>query len=86
MADDVINIILSKLDKIESKIDEHAKKLSEINAQLASNSELQKQQEKINNKVEEHDNKLKEATGAKGTVAWLITTAMALWAVIKPHL
>ena len=81
MSDDVIKIILSKLDKIDAKQDTQAAQLSEINVKLASIEEKQHQQERINLEVENLKELKDQGLGIKSVLAWLIAIGMSLVAL-----
>lgn len=83
MSDDVIKIILSKLDKIDAKQDTQAAQLSEINVKLASIEEKQHQQERINLEVENLKELKDQGLGIKSVLAWLIAIGMSLVALFK---
>jgi hypothetical protein len=83
VSDDVIKIILSKLDKIDAKQDTQAAQLSEINVKLASIEEKQHQQERINLEVENLKELKDQGLGIKSVLAWLIAIGMSLVALFK---
>ena len=83
MSDDVIKIILSKLDKIDAKQDTQAAQLSEINVKLASIEEKQHQQERINLEVENLKELKDQGLGIKSVFAWLTAIGMSLVALFK---
>jgi hypothetical protein len=83
VSDDVIKIILSKLDKIDAKQDTQAAQLSEINVKLASIEEKQHQQERINLEVENLKELKDQGLGIKSVLAWLIAIGMSLFALFK---
>lgn len=85
MTDDVIHVILLKLDKIDAKQDAQAAQLSQIAERLAAMEEKQRQQEKINAEVDSLHELKNQGIGARAVIAWLTTTVIALAALFKPH-
>lgn len=85
MTDDVIHIILCKLDKIDAKQDAQAAQLTQISERLAAMEEKQRQQEKINAEVDSLHELKNKGMGARAVVAWLVTTSIALAALFRSH-
>lgn len=86
MTDDVIHIILCKLDKIDAKQDAQAAQLAQINERLAAMEEKQRQQEKINAEVDSLHELKNKGMGVKAVIAWLIATGISIIALFRPHM
>ncbi|MGL5271290.1 MAG: hypothetical protein ACRC7I_12360 [Selenomonadaceae bacterium] len=83
MADDVIKIILNKLDRIETKQDQQAAQLTSIAERLAAIEVKQVQQDRINEKVCSLEEVKDRGTGAKNVLAWIVTTGISIVALIS---
>lgn len=82
MADDVIKIIISKLDRIETKQDQQAAQLGKIAERLAAIEVKQAQQDKINEKVCNLEEVKDRGTGAKNILAWIVATGISIAALV----
>ena len=78
MNDDVKEMILQSLARIEGKLDTQVAELSSNGQRLAVLEAKAAAQEKINTQVETLAKAVDQGYGAKGVVAWIITTAVAL--------
>jgi 2-oxoglutarate dehydrogenase complex dehydrogenase (E1) component-like enzyme len=86
MPDEVVRIILNKLNQIDSKQDAQADQLSAINSKLATIEEKQKFQEKVNDEVENLKELKEQGLGVKSVLAWLLAMALSLIALFKSTL
>lgn len=78
MSDDILQMILGSLARIEGKVDEQVSQSGKINERLTKIEAKQEVQEKVNGKVEELYSLKDKGVGVKQVGAWLITTAIAL--------
>lgn len=85
MSDDVIKIILSKLDRIESKQDTQAAQWAGLAERLASIEAKQSQQDRINDKVNALEETADKANGAKSATGWIVATAVSIAAVFVEY-
>ena len=85
MSDNIIKLILNKLDRIEEKQDKQAEQTSKILERLAKIEEKQRQQDKINEKVNALETIKDKGAGIKIILAWLISIALSVLAFLKPH-
>ena len=86
MSEDVIKIIINKLDRIETKQDQQAAQLGKIAERLAAIEVKQAQQDKINEKVCSLEETTDKGTGAKNVLAWLVTTGISIIALVTGFL
>lgn len=86
MSEDVIKIIINKLDRIETKQDQQAAQLGKIAERLAAIEVKQAQQDKINEKVCRLEETADKGTGAKNVLAWLVTTGISIIALVTGFL
>lgn len=89
MNDDVVKIILSKLDKIELKQDDQETLLRSISERIAK---LEQRQDTYDAKLLENEKALKEletvkneGVGAKNVVGWLITVVISVIALFESY-
>jgi len=85
VSDDVIKIILSKLDRIESKQDTQASQWAGLAERLAAIETKQTQQDKINEKVNSLEETADKANGAKSATGWIVATAVSIAAVFVEY-
>lgn len=78
MNEDVKNMIIQSLARIEGKLDAHAIDISTNGQRLAVLEAKMAAQEKINEQVEELARVADRGYGAKGIAAWLIATGIAI--------
>lgn len=81
--DNAMQMILSGLARIEAKVDEQARKLSEFNERLTKMEVKQEMQESVNHKVDELYSIKDAGLGIKTLGAMLIPTAIALYGIFK---
>lgn len=89
MNDDVVKIILSKLDKIELKQDDQETLLRSISERIAK---LEQRQDTYDAKLLENEKALREletvkneGVGAKNVVGWLITVVISAIALFESY-
>lgn len=89
MNDDVVKIILSKLDKIELKQDDQETLLRSISERIAK---LEQRQDTYDAKLLENEKALREletvkneGVGAKNVVGWLITVVISVIALFESY-
>ena len=80
--DNAIQMILSGLARIEAKVDEQARKLSEFNERLTKMEVKQEMQESVNHKVDELYSIKDTGMGIKQMAAWLVATGLAVAGLI----
>lgn len=80
--DNAMQMILSGLARIEAKVDEQAKKLSEFNERLTKMEVKQEMQELVNHKVDELYSLKDTGMGIKQMAAWLVATCLAVAGLI----
>lgn len=85
MADDVIQIILAKLDRIEAKQDTQVAQWAGLAERLAAIEAKQAQQERINEKVNSLEETADKANGAKSATGWIVATAVSVAAVFVEY-
>ena len=83
MNDEIKDVILQTLARIEGKLDAHGMDISSIGQRLAVLEAKQETQDKINNQVAELQNLKNQGLGVKQIVGWLISVAIAIGAYFK---
>ena len=78
MQDDVKDMILQSLARIEGKLDAHAVDIAANGQRLAVLEAKMEAQKKINDQVENIAKLTNQGMGAKGIVAWLIATGIGI--------
>lgn len=86
MSDEVVKIILNKLNQIDFKQDAQADQLSAINSKLAAIEEKQKYQDKINDEVQNLQELKDQGMGAKSVIAWIVSIGLSLIALAVKYL
>lgn len=79
--DELTNIIMASLNRIESKLDNHGNEISTMAQRLAIVEAKLQQQSLINQQVQELVSMKDKGVGVKIVGAWLITTIVAIWGV-----
>ena len=77
--DELTNIIMASLNRIESKLDNHGTEISTMAQRLAIVEAKLQQQSLINQQVQELVSMKDKGVGVKIVGAWLITTIVAIW-------
>lgn len=77
--DELTNIIMASLNRIESKLDNHGTEISTMAQRLAIVEAKLQQQSLINQQVQELVSMKDKGVGVKIVGAWLITTVVAIW-------
>jgi len=78
MNDDVKDMILQSLARIEGKLDAHALDIASNGQRLAVLEAKMAAQEKINLQVEEISKIADQGIGAKGIIAWLVSIGIGI--------
>lgn len=78
MSDEITNVIMSALTRVESKVDQLNKEVSQINSRLSALEVKMQAQELVNAKVDELSALSNKTVGVKEMIAWAIPTAIAL--------
>ena len=77
--DELTNIIMASLNRIESKLDNHGTEISTMAQRLAIVEAKLQQQSLVNKQVQELVSMKDKGVGVKIVGAWLITTIVAIW-------
>lgn len=77
--DELTNIIMASLNRIESKLDNHGTEISTMAQRLAIVEAKLQQQSLVNQQVQELVSMKDKGVGVKIVGAWLITTIVAIW-------
>ena len=83
MADDVINMIIDNLRRIEEKQDKHTEQLARIDSRLGILEIKEKDQAKVEERLRKLESLKDEGVGIKTVLLWLITTGIAVASAIK---
>lgn len=77
--DELTNIIMASLNRIESKLDNHGTEISVMAQRLAIVEAKLQQQALVNQQVQELVSMKDKGIGIKTVGAWFITTVLAIW-------
>lgn len=83
MSEDIVNVIMASLARIEAKLDAHGIDISNNGQRLAVLEAKMIQQEKVNEQVAQLMSVRDQGIGIKAVVGWLITTAIAIGSYFK---
>ena len=87
--DDLTKILLDKMESVITRGNETSDAVNKLLGKLEY-KEIQCSQNlaslaRCHQRVDDMEKTVNEMTGAKMVVAWVITTAIALWGVFKDH-